>query len=463
MKLSSRANQTRNGCWRSAFSAAAWASSTALSSISPCPQLDFSAKLADVQWVSNGYMLALASLILLGGGMGDRLGTLRAFRVGMLLFVAASVACGLSNSTTSLIASRFIQGAAAALLMPTSLALISQVYKGQGRGKAIGAWSAAGGVMMALGPPMGGWLVDDVGWRSIFFINVPIAAVALLISYKVGILPRAKPSGRLDVTGSGLAVLALGLLTFGLIEFGAGAVILGAASLLLALPVAALFLYVEAKARSPLVPLRLFRDRDFSAANALTVSLYAGVSGALFMLPFSLVKAHGYTPTAAGMAFLPFSVILGMGSRFTGGLAAKTGPRLPLIVGPAITALGFVVLGAFESLPTYWLGYFPGLVIIASGMTLTIPALTTLIFDSSPDADSGTASAINNAAARTGGLLAVAALGIAFGKADATSLSTEGVTVAYRLVMYCAAVAALASALCAVLVSKPRETRGDGA
>jgi MFS family permease len=216
-------------------------------------------------------------------------------------------------------------------------------------------------------------------------------------------------------------------------------------------PAATLFLWAEARGQNPLVPLRLFEDRNFTGSNALTIILYGGLSGALFLLPFVLINVHHYTPTVAGLAFVPFSVILGIGSRFAGGLASRTGPRLPLIGGPLVTSAGFAVLGLSGGNPSYWAGFFPGLALIGVGMTLVIPALTTTVFDSAPDADSGATSGINNAAARTGGLLAVAALGIAFGRSDLSSMASTDLAQAYRTVMLWATIAGVASAACAAV------------
>ncbi|PZM17256.1 MFS transporter [Rhizobium tubonense] len=415
----------------------------------PAIQDDLSAGLASIQWVANGYMLTLASFILLGGALGDRLGTLRAFRIGLTIFVAASVGCALSFSVQSLVAARLIQGAGAALLVPTSLALISQAYTGEARGKAIGTWSAAGGVLMALGPPLGGWMVDHASWRSIFFINVPIAALALLLSFKIVRGQARDASRRLDIPGSVLAVLALGCMTYGLIELGQGAMLAGSALLATSVPLMASFIYVEARSSAPIMPLRLFRDRNFAGSNALTAILYGGLGGAIFMLPFVLIKVHHYSPTEAGAAFLPLSIILGLGSRLAGGVAGKVGRRLPLIVGPTITTVGFAMLALSAQMPSYWTSYLPGLVLIGIGMTIAIPALTTTVFDSAPDADSGAASGINNAFARSGGLLAVAALGIAFGRSDLSSLSEQNLSNAYTVVMWFAALAAALSAVCA--------------
>ncbi|MDR6632594.1 EmrB/QacA subfamily drug resistance transporter [Phyllobacterium sp. 1468] len=416
----------------------------------PAIQDDFNSGLATVQWVSNAYMLTLASLILLGGALGDRYGTLRVFKIGLTIFVLASIGCGFAISAPLLIAARFIQGGSAALLVPTSLALISQAYTGEERGKAIGTWAAAGGVLLALGPPLGGWLVDNAGWRSIFFINVPIAGAALLLSSRIAIQPSSRTDAcHLDLVGSALAVLTLGTFTYGMVELGQGSFLVGTTAVFVSIPLALAFIFIEKQTAAPIMPLRLFKNRNFAGANALTFVLYAGLSGALFVLPFVLIRVHHYSVTQAGAAFLPFSIILGLGSRLAGRVASKTGRRLPLIVGPLITASGFAALALSGRNPDYLSGYMPGLIAIGIGMTLAIPALTMTVFDSSPNKDSGAASGINNAAARSGGLIAVGALGIAFGGSDFSSLSERDIAAAYSVIMWSSALAAAISVACA--------------
>ena len=300
----------------------------------PAIQHSLATSFGALQWVVNGYMLTFASLILFGGSAGDRYGRRRVFIIGLLLFALASLICGLAPSATSLVAARIAQGAGAALLTPTSLAIIGSAYSGESRGVAIGTWAAAGALTTALGPPLGGWLVDTIGWRSIFFINLPVAAVALLFALK---LPRDREINRsepLDRSGAVLAVLSLGLLTYGLIALGEGALIEGAVALICAVPAIWILIRLESRTRSPMMPLALFRDRNFSGANALTVLLYAALGGSLFLLPFLLIQVHGYSATAAGAAFLPFSAIIGLGSRWSGGLVNRFGARLPLVRGP---------------------------------------------------------------------------------------------------------------------------------
>jgi EmrB/QacA subfamily drug resistance transporter len=425
----------------------------------PAMQRGLETGLASIQWVVNGYLLSLASLILLGGALGDRLGQRRMFLTGLVGFSAASLACGFAPSPHWLVAARVVQGGAAALLMPASLAMISIAYTGEARGRAIGTWAAAGAITTALGPVIGGWLVDSIGWRSIFFVNLPIAAVALLLALK---LPRdrgmqgAEP---LDVRGTVLAVVALALLSYGLVEVGEGQHARGAIALVAAMPAIGLFIRTEAKSRAPMMPLSLFRDNNFAGANGLTVLLYAALSGTFFVLPYLLIDVHHYSATAAGAVFLPFSVLMGIGSRWAGGLVERTGARVPLILGPSVTAAGYALLGFSGNLSSYWSGFLPGLVIVGIGMTLSVAPLTTAVFDSAPMQKSGTASGINNAAARVGALLAVAALGLAFGGPAVDSMQAPVLSRAYSLVMFCAAALAGLSALTAALTIGPSAPR----
>jgi len=425
----------------------------------PVMQRGLGADFASIQWVVNGYLLSLASLILLGGSLGDRLGRRRMFLTGLVGFAAASLVCAIAPSTHWLVAARVVQGAAAALLMPASLAIISAAYAGEARGRAIGTWAAAGAITTALGPVIGGWLVDAIGWRSIFFVNLPVALVALLLALKLPADRGKQEADPLDLRGTVFAVLALGLASFGLVSLGEGRSTRGAIALVAALPALWFFIRAEQRSPAPMMPLSLFRDGTFAGANGLTVLLYAALSGGLFVLPYLLIDVHHYSATAAGAAFLPFSVLMGMGSRWSGGLVERTGPRLPLILGPSITAIGYVILGLSGSQSSYWSGVLPGLVIVGIGMTLSVAPLTTAVFDSAPGEKSGTASGINNAAARAGGLLAVAALGLTFGGADASSLQAAALSRAYGTVMFCAAVLAGLSALTAAIMIKPDRPR----
>jgi EmrB/QacA subfamily drug resistance transporter len=427
----------------------------------PAMQRSLETSLGTMQWVVNGYMLTLASLILLGGSAGDRFGRRRTFMIGLVGFAAASLACGLAPSAPWLVGARLAQGMAAALLTPASLAIIGAAYSGEARGPAIGTWAAAGALTTALGPPLGGWLVDTIGWRSIFLINLPIAAVALLIALKLPADRGSASADPLDRLGALLAVLSLGLLSYGLIALGEGARIRGAAAVLAAVPAAGLFIRREMRAKAPMMPLSLFRDSNFSGANALTVLLYAALSGALFLLPFLLIQVHGYSAMAAGAAFLPFSAIMGLGSRWSGGLAERFGSRPALVIGPATTAAGFVILGLSGRDPSYWSGFLPGLIVVGIGMTIAVAPLTTTVFDSAPDDKSGTASGINNAAARAGSLVAVAALGLAFGGMAPADLGGDMLARAYGFVMFVAAALGGLSALTAALTISRRRNREE--
>lgn len=415
----------------------------------PVMQENLQGSLATMQWVVNAYMLTLASLILLGGAAGDRFGRRRTFMIGLVGFAAASLACGVAPSPSWLIAARFAQGIAAAFLTPSSLAIIGAAYTQEARGSAIGMWAAAGALTTSLGPPLGGWLVDAVGWRPIFFINLPIAAAAFLLALRLPADRGADRAGPLDVRGSALAVLALGALSYGLIASGEGRRVGGLIAIAAAIPAMWLFVRHEGRAEAPMMPLSLFRNTDFAGANALTVLLYAGLTGALFILPFMLIEAHGYRAAAAGAAFLPFSAIMGAGSRWSGGLAERVGGRPLLMIGPAIAAVGYAVLALSSGSSDYWTGFLPGLVLVAVGMTFSVAPLTATVFDAAPADRSGTASGINNAAARAGGLLAIAAIGFAFGSSGTPHGDGSSVVVAYRWVMSAAAVLALLSALTA--------------
>jgi len=415
----------------------------------PAMQHSLRSDFSTMQWVVNGYLLMLASLILLGGAAGDRFGKRRIFMVGLLGFAVASFACAVAPGIGWLIAARIAEGAAAALLVPASLAIIGSAYSGDARGPAIGTWAAAAAVTTALGPPLGGWLVDAVSWRAIFLINLPVAALALLFAFGIPADRHSEATGALDLRGAGLGVLVLGAVSYGLIALGQGCDVAGAIAFAIAIPAVWFFVRTEQRADAPMLPLALFSNRAFAGANGMTVLLYAALTGALFLLPFLLIRAYGFSATAAGAALLPFSVIMGAGSRAAGGLVERIGARLPLIAGPGVTACGYALLGFSAGDRDYWSGFLPGLVLAATGMTVAVAPLTTVVFGSAPAYDSGIASGINNAAARTGGLLAVAALGLAFGGSGVSPGHAAALVSAYRLTMYVAAVLSVLSGLAA--------------
>jgi EmrB/QacA subfamily drug resistance transporter len=414
------------------------------------------------QWVANAYLLTLASLILFGGSVGDTIGQRRTFILGLSGFAAASIACGLAPTAAALVVFRGVQGAAGALLIPASLALVGTAFSGEDRGRAVGTWAAAGALTTALGPPLGGWLVDVVGWRSVFFLNAPIAAAALAMAIQVR-PDRPDRGGSLEFLSPILGVLCLGSASYGLIEAGTEASSRGAAFTLLALPLGALLVWRERRASHPVLPPRLFGDRRFVVANALTAVLYAALTGSLFLLPFILISTYGYSAAGAGAAFLPFSAIMAAGSRTAGTFAQRVGSRAMLAAGSLVTASGYAVLALSAARPEYWLGFLPGLVLTGIGMTACVAPLTTVVLDAAPCDLGGSASGVNNAAARLGGLVAVAALGFAFGSAFASALASVAVVEAYRRVMWTATALAVVAALMAIawLGDDPPERRGS--
>jgi EmrB/QacA subfamily drug resistance transporter len=417
----------------------------------PAMQRDLHASLATMQWVVNGYMLMLASLILPGGSAGDRFGRRRVFLIGLCAFIIASLACALAPGTAWLITARLMQGIAAALLVPASLAIIGAAFAGPARGRAIGTWAGAAALTTALGPPLGGWLVDTISWRAIFYINVPIGALAALLALRMPSDRQAAQSTPLDLPGAVLAVASLGLLCDGLITLGRAERTSGSVELIAAAAAVTCFILYEQRSRAPMMPLTLFHNRAFTGVNVLTVLLYAAMTGVLFLLPFIFINARGYSASAAGAAFLPLPVIMGSGSRSAGALGARYGAGAPMTVGACLTASGFVLLALCANDASYWTGTLPGIIVIAVGMTIAVAPLTTTVFDSSPVALSGIASGINNTAARTGGLIAVAALGLAFGATGTASIPAATLLSAYRLVLFVAAGIALLGGLVTAL------------
>jgi EmrB/QacA subfamily drug resistance transporter len=416
---------------------------------------DLDASLAQLQWISNGYLLSLASFILLGGSLGDRYGRRRIFVVGTIWFAVASLLCGLAPTAETLIAARVLQGAGAALLTPGSLAMIQGAFAREDRAAAIGAWSGLGSIAAAIGPFVGGGLVEYADWRWIFLINLPLAAVTVVVAQRS--VPETRdPQAprRFDALGAVLAALFLGGITYALIEWGGA---LAPAAIVVAVLAAAGYVVDERHSDHPMLPLGIFADRVFSAANVMTLLVYAALGAVLFFLVLQLQTVSGYGALQAGMATLPITICMLLLASRGGRLATRIGPRIPMTVGPLVMGVGTLLLLRVGADVNYWTDVLPGLTVFGLGLALMVAPLTATVLAAAPDKNAGIASGVNNAVARAGSLLAVAALPVAVGLSGDEYADPVAFDAAYRsAVIICAVLLGLGGLVSWVTIRQPR-------
>jgi len=428
----------------------AFLDSTVVNVALPTIGRELDAGISSLQWVVNAYTLTLSGFLLLGGSLGDHYGRRRVFVIGVVWFAVASLLCGLAPTDEALVAARALQGIGGALLTPGSLAIIEASFRREDRGPAIGAWSGLGGVTAALGPFLGGWLIQTGSWRLIFLINLPLAAVVVWVSVRH--VPESRDpgaTGRLDWAGAALAAVGLAGVVYALTD-GPGlgwtssrilvAGLVGVAAL-------AAFLVWERRTRNPMLPLDIFASRQFSAANAVTFVVYGALGGSLFLLPIQLQQVVGYSPLASGVALVPITVLMLLLSARAGRLSARIGPRLPMTLGPLLVAAGFALLARIGPGASYLLDILPASLVYGFGLTLTVAPLTATVLAAAPAEHAGVASAVNNDVARTAGLLAVAVLPVAAGISGADALQPDRFAGGFRTAMIIAAVLCVAGGL----------------
>ena len=415
----------------------------------PAIRADYGAGAAEVQWVVNAYLLPLSALLLLGGALGDHYGRRLLLLVGTGLFAAASLVCALAPSLDLLLAARAAQGIGAALLLPNSLALLNAAFEGERRGRAVGIWAAAGAAAAAVAPLIGGWLVAHVGWPSIFYINLPLAAGAMLLAFRFVAESLDRGAGRTDYPGAALATLGLGGTTYGLTRWSSSASLDPIAIATIAAGVAMLvvFLWVEARRGDrAMMPLAMFADRCFTGLNLLTFLLYGAFGAAMLLIPYVLITAGGYSPVQAGLAMLPLPILLTLASPPMGQLAMRVGPRWLLVSGPLVVAAGMLLGRRIDAEASYWTTVFPAMAVMAAGMALAVAPLTSAVLGSVEEKHVGTASGFNSAVARTGGLIATALLGVVLAREG------DGLVAGFHGSLIGAAIAAAAASATALLL-----------
>lgn len=420
----------------------------------PSVNRTFGGGVGTLQWVVTGYSLTLAAFLLLGGSLGDRLGRKRIFSIGVAWFAVASALCGIAPNATFLVVARVVQGIGGALLTPGSLAILQASFRADDRSRAIGAWTGLSGVATAAGPLIGGYLLAVASWRWVFYINVPVAAFVLVLTARH--VPESSDptsSRHIDTVGASLAVLFLAGVTYGLIEgptrgWGSPLVV---GAFVVAAAAAISFLVVERRSPDPMLPLDLFRARQFSGANAVTFVVYGALGGALFLLPVELQLVAHYTPLDSGLALVPVTLIMLAFSARSGQLSARIGPRLQMSVGPVVVGAGLALLAMATDHGSYWTQVFPAIVVFGIGLAITVAPLTSTAMSAAPAEHSGIASAVNNTVARAAGLFAVAVLPLAAGLTGAAALSPAELADGFRTAVYIAGAASAAGGLLAVL------------
>jgi EmrB/QacA subfamily drug resistance transporter len=393
----------------------AFIDSTAMNVVIPVLQSELNATIPQVQWIIEAYALFMSSLMLLGGSLGDKFGRKRIFALGIVLFTGASIWCGLSPNTSQLIVARAFQGAGGALLIPGSLAIVNISFSDEHRGRAFGIWSGFTAITTTLGPILGGWLAQNLSWRYVFFINVPLALIVLGVLYwRIPESKKANGEEKLDLWGSLLVTLGLGFIVFGLID--SGNIGFGHPKVIIPFIAGGLFLlgflFYESRTSFPMMPLYLFKSKTFSGGNFISLLFWAAWSGAIFFIPFNLIQLQGYSAVGVGLAFVPLVIVLFLFSPWAGGLVAKYGAKLLVIAGTILASIGFYLFTLPGIGGSYWTTFFPAITILGIGMAIIIPPLTTAVMGSVELKESGVASGINNTVGRIAGLLAIAVMGV---------------------------------------------------